>query len=360
MEAFASQKYKKAITRVILVSGIILLISTILGIYFLKGRDMTATWHAVLVNYLFFTSGAAGLVVWPAIVMVSHGKWMGSLERLCYTGFSFAIPSLAALVLLWRVSPQWAPWLTSTKPWLDNTFLFSRNIILQGLFWLVSLGLLLNRQKNHKTVWAAMLILVYAVTFSVAGFDFVMALDPKWHSMMMGGYFFISGLYIAAALWAFMASVFMSTAEKSGLYDIGNLLIAFCMLTSYLMFSQLLPIWYENLPDETRFLVPRMNFDWKYISILLLALVYLGPVALLLNRRVKENRIYMGIISLAILAGMWIERWWLVSAVIHKHRIVFGMSEILVVLVFFSLFITGIFLMLRILPEYNPPKRAEA
>ena len=351
--------HNKLINRAILISGLVFLTSMFLGYYLLKDRDATSIWRTLLVNYLFFTSATAGLTVWPAIVLISNGKWMGSLEKLSQAGISFSLPSLIVLFILYKNSPEWAPWYSSSKPWLDNTFLFSRNMILQVIFWLFAVAFLFSRRKGNNTVLAGILILWYVITFSVAGFDFVMALDPEWHSMMMGGYFFTSALYIALALWALLA-VFMRPAEKSALHDIGNLTIAFCMLTSYLMFSQLLPIWYENMPEETRFLVGRMNLAWKYISMALLVLVYLGPVLFLLNRWVKENRIYMGVISLLILTGMWIERWWLVSAELSRHKIEFGLPDILVTAIFISLTIGGIFTGLRFFKEPAPLKTSNA
>ncbi len=139
-----------------------------------------------------------------------------------------------------------------------------------------------------------------------------MALDPHWFSSLFGGYFFISGLYIAMAGWVAVSAA--SGDDACPLSDLGKLLLAMSMLTTYMMFSQLLPIWYENLPHEVRFLIPRMELArWGLVSILLLATIYLGPLALLLSRRVKRSGRAMGAIAALILAGMWIERWWLVT-----------------------------------------------
>lgn len=267
----------------IVVSVLIAVLMIIAGYFLLSGGDSHRIWRSILINFLFFTPAAGGMVVWPAIVIASNGKWMGSLERFCWTGLSFSIPSIIVLIILWMGSHQWAPWIDSPKGWLDNTFLFSRNLVLLVIFWIFAFIFLKNRKKRNKVVLAAWLILIYAVVFSVEGFDFVMALEPKWYSMMAGGYFFISGLYIAAAAWAFLTAIMERTPDKDGLQDIGKLVITFCMLTSYLMFSQLLPIWYENLPDETVFLISRMNLAWKGISYLLLIIIYLGPVIFLLH-----------------------------------------------------------------------------
>jgi hypothetical protein len=341
---------KTSLVATVVISGLVSVIMIVIGYLMVSGENGQRIWHALLINYLFFTSAAAGMIVWPAIVIVSNGKWMGSLEKVCWTGISFSVPSIVSLVVLWIGSKDWAPWIgmVHQKAWLNNTFLFTRNLSLLIVFWIIAFFFLRNRYKKNNIIIAGWLIFVYAITFSMTGFDFVMSLEPEWYSMMAGGYFFISGLYIASAAWAFLSVILAEPVNKSSLHDIGKLMMTFCMLTSYLMFSQLLPIWYENLPEETVFLIPRINLTWKPISFLLLGLVYLGPVLLLLNRWVKQNTISMGAISLLILIGMWIERWWLVSAVFEKDKILFGWEEIVPTIVFAGLMMTGIMLIIRI------------
>ena len=84
-----------------------------------------------------------------------------------------------------------------------------------------------------------------------------MALDPHWYSLLFGGYFFISGMYIAVAAWVAPSATVDDRSTPDHLHDLGKLVVAFSLLTTYMMYSQLLPIWYENLPEEIRFLVPR-------------------------------------------------------------------------------------------------------
>lgn len=307
-----------------------------------SGENDERLWHSFLINFLFFTSLAGGLAVWPAIVVSTYGHWMKSAERFCRVGLAFSFPSVIALVILWIGSESWVPWLhTKTDMlWLNNTFLFTRNLAALIVFWILAFLFVANRHSEKERVYARWFVLAYAFSFSLLGFDFVMALQPKWYSMMTGGYFFISAVYIAIAGWALMAA--LANERKDILHDLGKLTIAFCMFTSYLMFSHLFPIWYENNPHEVLFLVPRMNFDWKWISYLLLLMVYLGPIALLLPARMKRNRIALASVSLMIVAGMWIERWWLVSAVFSQKQIIFGWEEIVPLIAFLFLFLAGI------------------
>lgn len=302
-------------------------------------KDPQRLWHAFLFNYLFFTSAAGGLVVLPAIVTAAHGEWIDNIEKWCWRALPFAIPSLVALIVLWIGAATWSPWgeeIPGKRLWLNPTFLFSRNLVAQLLFWFMALLFYRNRKKKHHRVYAHWFIVVFVISFSLLGFDFIMALEPKWYSMMMGGYFFISSVYIGIAAWTLL-SVISGSASRENRHDLGKMLIAFCMFTTYLMFSQLFPIWYENNPHEILFLIPRMNYSWKWISIALLVFVYIGPIAFLLSSTVKKNPVTLGIIAIVIFLGLWMERWWLVSSVFEQKTILFGWQEAITSLAFLSL-----------------------
>ncbi len=317
------------------------------------GNDNTRMWYAFLVNFLFFTSVSGGLVVWPAIIVSTYGNWMGGVEKYCWTGLFYSVPSIVALVVLWLSSQLWAPWIENDKGmfWLNNNFLFIRNFIALSVFWIMGFLFAKNRYAENRRVYARLLVVAYVIAFSLLGFDFVMTLKPEWYTMMIGGYFFSTGVYVAAAVWALMA-VISGVTDKKTLQDIGKLIIAFCMFSSYLMFSHLFPIWYENIPEEIIFLIPRMNYSWKWISYLLLFLVYLGPIAFLLPAYTKRHPKILGTIAFFIIIGLWIERWWLVYAVFDKDNLLYGLPEIVSTLAFLALTAGGMLLGLKIIPGY--------
>lgn len=286
-------------------------------------------WRALLASFLFFTSLAGGLVVWPAIVRTCNGRWHRNVERLAASGISFAIPSILALILLWIGSPRWSPWHNTTHHqgfWMDNAFIFSRDLTALCLFWGVAAYYLAQRRHSEARAVGGILILVYCLVFSLLGMDLVMGLDPKWFSTLAGGYFFMSGLYIAITGWGFL-SVWLPEADGKHRHDIGKLIVGFSMITVYLMYSHLLPFWYENLPNEVRFPLARIaDVSWRRVSYMLVAVVYLGPMVMLLTERAKRNRWSMGGISLLILTGMWVERWWLIAPTLQPE-LHFGVLE---------------------------------
>jgi hypothetical protein len=312
--------------------------------------DPVRVWRALLVNFIFFTPLACGLVVWPAIVTVSNGCWHNGLERTALAGIAFAPVSLAVFILLIVGHSHWAGWdiagHLSQGIWLNDAFVFGRDGGALILFWFMA-GLFVKQSLNDRQsrARAGWLVFAYCIVFSLIGFDMVMALDPLWFSTLFGGYFFITGLYSAVSAWTVSVIVQKPETPKTQLHDLGKLIVAFSLLTTYMLFSQLLPIWYENLPQEARFLVPRLNYtSWPGISAALLATIYLGPLVLLLTRRAKRSRIFLGSVALLVLAGMWMERWWLVTPALGGKP-AFGITELSVTLAFLAalVFSFGVF-----------------
>ena len=281
--------------------------------------DPARVWRALLINFLFFTPLSAGLVVWTAVLRLARGRWAEPIERPAVAAITFAVPSLLALAALWAGSDQWAPWSGwATLPqgaWLRPAFLFGRDLAALALFWIAAGWYVAQRQRGVR---AGVAVFSYAIVFSLIGFDLVMALDPRWHSSLLGGYFFISGLYAGVAAWARLAlREPQGTADRR--HDLARLTVAFSILTTYMMFAQLLPIWYENLPGETRYIVPRVHAPWGAVSILLLCVVYLGPLVALLTIRARRSPPFLGVVVTVVLIGLWIERWWLVAPVFDSR-----------------------------------------
>ena len=319
--------------------------------------DTQRAWAMLLTDFLFLSSLSAGLVVWPAIVLVSRGRWMGATQRTALAGVVMLPVCVLILLVLIVGGRYWAPWFGRSLPnswWLNAWFLFTRDVIslvvFTGLAWWFARAMTHGRQPKRLAAW---LIFTYTIAFSILGIDLAMGLDPRWYSLVFGIYFFISGLLIAVVGWLLISATVDGTATPDQLSDQAKLVITFSMLTAYLMYCQLLPIWYENMPQETRYLVPRMNevTYWPNISIVLLALVYLGPLVLLLTRSAKRSAAYTGTVAGLILAALWLERWWLVMPSLGEP-LRFGLAEITgVAALVAGLLLFGLWLRHRVVPQ---------
>jgi hypothetical protein len=77
---------------------------------------------------------------------------------------------------------------------------------------------------------------------------------------------------------------------------------------------------------------------WEPLAWAILIMMFLGPLFFFLGRRVKVMRIPVVVISVVIMAGMWLERFILVVPSLWKRdSIPIGATEILVTAGFFGL-----------------------
>jgi len=309
---------------------------------FVLHGDTPRAWRALLTNFVFFTPLAAGMIVWPAVAIISQGLWARSIERSAFGALAFAPLTIIALIALWYSNPYWAVlWVNKPtellKIWLNPAFLFGRDIAALVILWVLAAVFAARARRQLPTVLGGWLSFAYAIVFTLLGFDLVMSLDPRWFSTLFGWYFFMSGMYAALAAWT-ITVIFGKTATVEQLHDLGKLIVAVSLVTTYMMFSQLLPIWYENLPQEVRFVIPRLRIsNWRYVSTGLLATVYLGPLVLLLTRWSKRTPAFLAAISFLVLAGLWVERWWLVTPTLGGE-LSFGLTEISITAVFAAAF----------------------
>jgi hypothetical protein len=297
-----------------------------------SGPDPARAWRALLINFLFFTPLAAGMVVWPALLTSARAKWLAPVRRSAMVAVAFAPVSLAAFVALWFGRRHWALWMNEpdlhNSAWLNETFLFSRDAVALLLLWALAVIYVAGMRRWKTKKLPALLVLAYALVFSLLGFDMVMALDPHWFSALFGGYFFISGMYGAVVAWTIVTLHHRPLPDRDRLHDLGKLIVTFSLLTMYMMYSQLIVIWYEQLPEEVRFVIPRLTLPpWVGVSAVLLGTVYLGPLVFLLPARAKRSAHYLGAVCAALLAGLWVERWWLVTPT-SGGAMVLGLEEL--------------------------------
>jgi hypothetical protein len=325
--------------------GILLVICVAGWLFCVLYGDPSRAWRAMLINFIFFTPMASGMIVWPAIAIASQGIWARPLERTAFAALYFGPISMAALIALWIGHSHWAGWLAYPNLpqgfWLNHGFVFVRDLLAIAILWVLCAAFVIRQQKATSSKLAGWLCFSYGVVFTLIAFDMVMALDPHWFSALFGGYFFVSGMYASLAVWTLL-SVLSGAATVEQRHDLGKLIVAVSLLTAYLMYSQLLPIWYGNLSAETRFVIPRMTqTPWRYVSVVLVATLYLGPLVLLLTRESKRSPVVLVAVSLLMLVGLWLERWWEVTPTLGGE-LRLGFTEASITLAFIVAFLLGV------------------
>jgi hypothetical protein len=138
---------------------------------------------------------------------------------------------------------------------------------------------------------------------------------PRWHSSTFG-MMVATGWMLSAASLAVLraASARDATAVHTPavLHDLGNLLLMFVLAWSYLAFMQYLTIWIADLPAETAWYIPRTLTSWRVVAWFLIAFHFAVPFAVLLSRRAKRQRQWLGAIAAMLLIANLADALWLV------------------------------------------------
>lgn len=195
--------------------------------------------------------------------------------------------------------------------WLSPWFFAARSII-----WLVAWTVLATLSRlpayERSRRFAALALIVYGLTVSLAAVDWIMSLMPLWYSsgfglvaataQMLSGFAFV--------LWR---SVSRTTALNAQLgRDLGNLLLMYLMTCAYLTYMQFLVIWSANLPHEIAWYVARRDHAWPILAWGLWLCQFAAPMGILLFRRAKQAPRTLAGLALTVVMTQLLWAWWLV------------------------------------------------
>ena len=364
------------------------------------GETADRTWHAYLVNYLFWFSLAFGMVLYGAVMNMTLADWARPTKRLSEALGPFLPLSLPMLWVLYPARETIFTWVRDPVPeksyWLNVRFMFIRNSV--GLIVLSALGLALIyysvrgdrsagslseeelkeeniddaiQRRRNSPAWRAQvrlspaLAILYGIVLSSVGLDLAMSLDPQWYSTLFPAYYFLNSFYIGLA-----ALVIFSALSLNGLglkplvrpryfHDLGKILFGFCMLSGYFFYAQFIVIWYGNIPEETRYLIARFRYSpWEGLAYVILIITFFFPILILLFRRIKLSPALLSTVSAVILIGYWLERFILVEPTYWKEQTLpIGIPEVGIAAGFLGLIGLSVLLFLRsvpILPVSDP------
>lgn len=315
-------------------------------------------WGAYYVNVMMWMGVALGSVMTAAIFQIVRAQWSPPIRRIAEANVYFLPVAFVLVMFSYFGKEHLFPWANAPMPgrewWMQPDCVYLRFAVLLGLlFWLsiryvkLSLrsdigmlrekgqverykgwfykGLIKNWKGTDEEVLSIqrklscsgpVLIIAYVIIYSLFSFEMVMSMDTIWFSNMFGGFFFVGNIYMGWAMTAMLVvyfsdfnSDYAKTVSKYQLWDLGKLTFGFCMLWGYLFFSQYLPQWYGNLPEETAWLLTRTRGEWRGISYVVFSLCFVIPFIMLLSEDVKKNGKTFASIGLLILIGMWLEKY---------------------------------------------------
>jgi len=303
--------------------------------------DPEHTWPNLLLDGFYVTTLSVSSLFFLASQRLTSARWSASLRRIP-EAFMLTLPLAAVLMLLLFFGRESIfPWsrtgafahesgIAGHITYLKVPYAFSRMAVALLLWVTFALlfrraslrqdtapgdSLLLHRRLNQ---YAALFVLVFAVSFTLGAYDWIISLDPEWFSTMFAVFVF-AGTFVQGIAAVTLATVVLrdrgqvrGLGEDHQLHDLGKLLFAFSIFWMYIWTCQYLLIWYSNIPEEVTHYVRRTSGPWVYLFALNPIMNWVVPFAGLLSAAAKRRPRVMAAVCVVLLFGHWLDLYMLI------------------------------------------------
>ena len=328
--------------------------------------------NLLLMGYYFACVCMSGMF-FLAVQYVAQAGWSASILRVPQA-MAKTLPIAAVLLIViisaglfthnlyhhWHAdgltdpnSPNYDSLIAGKAVFLNVPFFLGRQVLFLGVYSIFAMlfvklsynedlaGGLESYRKGFKN--ACIFLVIYGFTTPIFAFDTIMSLEAHWFSTMFGWYNFaamwVSSLAtIAIILILLRRAGYMQWVNNSHLHNLGQFIFGFSIFWTYVWFAQFLLIYYANMPEETVYFYKRFEY-YKFWFFLNLAMNFLAPVLLLMDRDNKRTDAKLLFVSIVVLLGHWVDYYQMImpGAVEDGHN-GFGVIEIGTAIGFVGLF----------------------
>lgn len=265
-----------------------------------------------LAGFVFWSGIPLGALVLVMMIRIIPGRWAQELGEpaeaamlLLPLAMLAALPVLAGLGALY-------PWAGETEQGFRGAYLAQGSFMLRtALFFALTTGLaLLLVLRRRWSMQVSVCGLILFVLFDTAiAFDWLMSLDPEFHSSGFGLY--VLSIQVTIALALLIPAHLSAAPGEQHRGVLGALLLCALLLWAYFAFMQFFIIWSTNLPPNVLWYQHRAAGSWSSVTYVIATLHFL-PAFLLLFAPVRCGRQWLVGLCAAVLVGKALEACWLV------------------------------------------------
>ena len=308
----------------------------------------------LLANYYLLSLGLAG-ITFVALTSVSNAGWHTVFRRVPESMASvLPLSAVLMLALVFGISTlyEWShgsalahDHLLQGKSSFLNVPFFMIRMVLYFVLWIGMSSFILKTSREQddsgdtaltgrQSKFSALFLVVFGLTFWLAGIDWIMSLEPHWYSTIFGLYNYAGMLLNGLATICIIVivlkrkGVFGDAIRDDHLHDLGKLLFAFSTFWMYIWFSQYMLIWYANIPEETVYFVAREHGAWLTFSILNVGFNWIIPFITLISATAKKKEGLLLRVSIIIMIGHWIDLFWMILPPFMRNAPEVGIWEI--------------------------------
>ena len=276
---------------------------------------------ALTIAMALFLGMCEGAVTLMAGAELSDGHWHRPLlARAASLVYMIPVGALLFIVNIPQLSIY--PWAEDPSGWLSKNAFIARHLILLAVIFLVARKFVGEaiRGGQRKGVWAVLYVILFMVHLSMIGIEWFMTIERPWFSTLFGAFVAVSGFLSGICLLTLVVHGWHKRTDKPAKLvreSLGGLMRGFSTFWGYFYFSQLIVIWYGNLPEETMYLAKRIGYHTPYWlpARLIFTFVWVIPFFVLLRKRHKLMPMVMSGLALTVVTGITMQYWLMLAPV---------------------------------------------
>jgi hypothetical protein len=297
---------------------------------FIDHASSSRIWANLWINALMFLFLGLGALFFWTVNVLGESAWQINFQRVLES-MGQTVPYAAILLILafpgikdlfeWTHTEHLDELLEEKTPYLNLPFWIIRFVVYFALWSFFAIQLRKLSVKNDlepdanylkkMRKYSGWFMVFFAISSSMASWDWLMSIDAHWFSTLYGWYVF-SGLFVAAIAVVIIITVafkhfnILPNINEEHLHDLGKYLFGFSIFWAYLWLCQFLLIWYSNIPEETIYYVERVN-HYSTLFYVNIAVNFIVPFLAMMTRGSKRQPLFLVVIAAIVLIGHYID-----------------------------------------------------